>query len=231
METTDIDLDDIGAFFMKNSSPNVTLGVGPSIVPTTQTTVIKTEPKYFWQASEDSSSFSGTTNPWSTLSSSVPVNITTSGGGVASITTYNTSPLSDILTDLSSTSTSNTAQSLSPNLPSHSPSQVRITQITEFTNRYLRIRNNTHLFLQAGPTRASTLHKLLMRKDQARTRPSPVRSPEGSIMRPTKTLGGIRSSLSASNPLLSQQLVCFLLKMHEFSVLLMYKLFSRQVHR
>jgi len=190
METTDIDLDDIGAFFMKNSSPNVTLGVGPSIVPTTQTTVIKTEPKYFWQASEDSSSFSGTTNPWSTLSSSVPVSITTSGGGVASITTYNTSPLSDILTDLSSTSTSNTAQSLSPNLPSHSPSQ-------------------------AGPTRASTLHKLLMRKDQARTRPSPVRSPEGSIMRPTKTLGGIRSSLSASNPLLSQQLVCFLLKMHD----------------
>ena len=54
-----------------------------------------------------------------------------------------------------------------------------------------------------------------MRKDQARTRPSPVRSPEGSIMRPTKTLGGIRSSLSASNPLLSQQLVCFLLKMHD----------------
>jgi hypothetical protein len=26
METNDIDLDDIGALFMKNSSPNVTLG-------------------------------------------------------------------------------------------------------------------------------------------------------------------------------------------------------------
>ena len=88
--------------------------------------------------------------------------------------------------------------------------------------------------MQAGPTRASTLHKLLMRKDQAtRTRPSPVRSPDGnsclhlffvlkyfnclftflfiyfagSIMRgTTKTLGAIRNSLSASNPLLSQQL-------------------------
>lgn len=72
-----------------------------------------------------------------------------------------------------------------------------------------------------------------MRKDQAtRTRPSPVRSPDGnclhlffvlkhfnflftflyiyfagSIMRgTTKTLGAIRNSLSASNPLLSQQL-------------------------
>ena len=27
METNDIDLDDIGALFMKNSSPNVTLGM------------------------------------------------------------------------------------------------------------------------------------------------------------------------------------------------------------
>ena len=30
METVDLDLDDIGHFFMKNSSPNVTLGVGPN---------------------------------------------------------------------------------------------------------------------------------------------------------------------------------------------------------
>merc|ERR1712141_442326 len=146
--------DDIGALFMKNSSPNVTLGVGPNIAA--PSTIVKTEPKpYFWQPTDDSS-FAGSTNPWSTLSSSVPA------VGVTSITTYNTSPLSDILTDLSSTTTSNStggAQSVSPNLPSHSPSQ-------------------------AGPTRASTLHKLLMRKDQAtRTRPSPVRSPDGSIMR------------------------------------------------
>jgi hypothetical protein len=177
METNDIDLDDIGALFMKNSSPNVTLGVGPNIAA--PSTIVKTEPKpYFWQPADDSS-FAGSTNPWSTLSSSVPA------VGVTSITTYNTSPLSDILTDLSSTTSNSTggAQSVSPNLPSHSPSQ-------------------------AGPTRASTLHKLLMRKDQAtRTRPSPVRSPDGSIMRgTTKTLGAIRNSLSASNPLLSQQL-------------------------
>ena len=32
------------------------------------------------------------------------------------------------------------------------------------------------------------------------------RSPDGSIIRTPKTLGGIRNSLSASNPLLSQQL-------------------------
>lgn len=177
METNDIDLDDIGALFMKNSSPNVTLGVGPNIAA--PSTIVKTEPKpYFWQPTDDSS-FAGSTNPWSTLSSSVPA------VGATSITTYNTSPLSDILTDLSSTTSNSTggAQSVSPNLPSHSPSQ-------------------------AGPTRASTLHKLLMRKDQAtRTRPSPVRSPDGSIMRgTTKTLGAIRNSLSASNPLLSQQL-------------------------
>ena len=139
METNDIDLDDIGALFMKNSSPNVTLGtlrlffeiaiklflvkcvpctpnfyfdkfithnnnmfvsffhypltylfvyffiigVGPNIAA--PSTIVKTEPKpYFWQPTDDSS-FAGSTNPWSTLSSSVPA------VGATSITTYNTS--------------------------------------------------------------------------------------------------------------------------------------------
>ncbi len=49
----------------------------------------------------------------------------------------------------------------------------------------------------AGPERHQTLHKLLMRKE----RPSPVRSPEN-----RKTLDQMKSSLSASNPLLCQQL-------------------------
>ena len=34
METNDIDLDDIGALFMKNSSPNVTLGMYIKITET-----------------------------------------------------------------------------------------------------------------------------------------------------------------------------------------------------
>ena len=41
METEFNDLDDIGALFMKNSSPNVTLGVGPNIAAA-NSTVIKT---------------------------------------------------------------------------------------------------------------------------------------------------------------------------------------------
>lgn len=168
----DLDVDDIGNYFMKNSSPNVTLGVGPK--PSSATVVssqvaaatqIKTNSGFtphFWTLPEDSNS-SGVNNPWSSLSSSVPTSITVgagipspnavsaSGGAVVNSNSYNISPLSDILTDLSSNSGSTPNQSLSPNLPSNSPSQ-------------------------AGPTRSSTLHKLLMRKDQARQtgRPSPV---------------------------------------------------------
>ena len=41
METEFNDLDDIGALFMKNSSLNVTLGVGPNIAAA-NSTVIKT---------------------------------------------------------------------------------------------------------------------------------------------------------------------------------------------
>lgn len=52
----------------------------------------------------------------------------------------------------------------------------------------------------AGPERHSTLHKLLLRRDPV-SRPSPVRSPEN-----RKTLEKLKSSLSASNPLLCQQL-------------------------
>ena len=61
---------------------------------------------------------------------------------------------------------------------------------------------------QAGPDRShganSTLHKLLLTRNDpvaGRSRPSPVRSPENK-----KTLEKLKSSLSASNPLLSQQL-------------------------
>ena len=228
METTDIDLDDIGAFFMKNSSPNVTLGVGPSIVPTTQTTVIKTEPKYFWQASEDSSSFSGTTNPWSTLSSSVPVNITTSGGGVASITTYNTSPLSDILTDLSSTSTSNTAQSLSPNLPSHSPSQVLTTQCAN----YRILLSCSYLSFRPDPQELRHYTNFLWGKIK---------------LEPDLHLSDLQKARLWDQPKLWEefevryrlQIPCWVSNWYVFfwkcmiylPILLMYKLFSRQVHR
>ena len=59
------------------------IGVGPNIAA--PSTIVKTEPKpYFWQPTDDSS-FAGSTNPWSTLSSSVPA------VGATSITTYNTS--------------------------------------------------------------------------------------------------------------------------------------------
>lgn len=214
METVDLDLDDIGHFFMKNNSPNVTLGVGPntkSMISHSSTgssgglVQVKQQvigsagqhtsgiitPNSFWQGADDSNSFSGTTNPWSTLSSSVPVNcapgpaaIAAAGGQVSGNTSYNISPLSDILTDLSSNSGSTPNQSLSPNLPS--------PQVPS----------------QAGPTRSSTLHKLLMRKDQQRQtgRPSPVRSPDGAIMsRPSKTLEVLRNSLSSSSTLLTHQ--------------------------
>ena len=65
---------------------------------------------------------------------------------------------------------------------------------------------------QAGPDRShganSTLHKLLLTKrndpvGMKGSRPSPVRSPE---QNKNKTLEKLKSSLSASNPLLSQQL-------------------------
>ena len=165
METVDLDLDDIGHFFMKNNSPNVTLGVGPNTKsmishsstgssgglvqvkqqvtgsgnPGQHTSGIIT-PNSFWQGADDSNSFSGTTNPWSTLSSSVPVNcapgpaaIAAAGGQVSGNTSYNISPLSDILTDLSSNSGSTPNQSLSPNLPSPQvPSQVSLLLLEFF---------------------------------------------------------------------------------------------------
>ena len=170
METVDLDLDDIGHFFMKNNSPNVTLGVGPntkSMISHSSTgssgglVQVKQQvtgsgsagqhtsgiitPNSFWQGADDSNSFSGTTNPWSTLSSSVPVNcapgpaaIAAAGGQVSGNTSYNISPLSDILTDLSSNSGSTPNQSLSPNLPSPQvPSQVSLYCSSSFTKGQL----------------------------------------------------------------------------------------------
>ena len=115
------------------------------------------------------------------LSSSVPASI------------FQNSPLSDILADLSPAGAGagippNPPTSVSPNLPGSSPSH-------------------------AGPERHSTLQKLLLSKNKESAvsatvtsgaagghRPSPVRSPEN-----RKTLDKMKSSLSASNPLLCQQ--------------------------
>jgi len=118
------------------------------------------------------------------LSSSVP-------GGGTNGSVFHNSPLSDILNDLSMPSTPATvaqagASPIHDNLAGSSPSN-------------------------AGPERHSTLHKLLLRKDPVLVgRPSPVRSPEsrgsGGSGSGVKTLDKIRSSLSASNPLLAQQL-------------------------
>lgn len=198
METNDLDLDDLESMFLTISSPNVSFGVAPS-KPMMQNrppgssggvrvgggkpTSFNTN---FWQIDEPP--FSVSANPWASASNpaSSTVNASALSSSVPATLFSNISPLSDILTDLSSSSVSTAGGSagtpptaVSPNLPSNSPSQ-------------------------AGPTRHSTLHKLLMRKDPVMSRPPPVRSPEGT--RPTKTLGRMRSSLSASNPLLSQQL-------------------------
>ena len=198
METNDYDYDEIQPFFVKNNSPNVTLGIGPppSIVAAAaavaSTSMPASQPTKFQWATEDSTGFTGTSNPWSTTGNTLSGGTASSVQAVpmvntnqATVASYNISPLSDILSDLSSPNSGSTPnQSLSPNLPTGSPSQ-------------------------AGPTRSSTLHKLLMRKDQARQvtgRPSPVRSPDGTtLVRPNKTLEIMRHSLSSSSTLLSQQ--------------------------
>ena len=118
-------------------SPNVTLGIGPppSVIAAASTSMPTSQPTKFQWATEDST-FTGTSNPWSSN--------TTSGGTATSVqavplvqgqgpvaTSYNISPLSDILSDLSSpTGGSTPNQSLSPNLPIGSPSQVRLFLFT-----------------------------------------------------------------------------------------------------
>jgi hypothetical protein len=131
MEAVDLDLDDIGNFFMKNSSPNVTLGVGPTkVTPGQQAVSASGQMTHLRQASSQpaNSNFSNTywsegPNPWSSMATSSNV-----GTVPTSNSSYNISPLSDILTDLSSNSTLGSNQSLSPNLPSHSPSQAGPTR-------------------------------------------------------------------------------------------------------
>ena len=120
MEAVDLDFDDsIGNYFMKNNSPNVTLGVGPKGMTQSkmQTSNSANFPTTFWHE---------TGSNWSSLSSSVPGPSSTATAAQVQpgSSTYNISPLSDILTDLSSNSGSTPTQSLSPNLPSHSPSQA-----------------------------------------------------------------------------------------------------------
>jgi len=165
----------------------------------------------FWQATQDEMIFgaqglrhpsdSSTTTVGSnsannsiipSLSSSVPVNLF-----------HNvTSPLSDILTDLSPPQSNTYVQSNSPSLrPTISPNGLIIGSTIANT----LLSPNTQTPSNAGPTRNSTLHKLLMQRkgDGPMTgRPSPVRSPEA-----RKTLEQMKNSLSTSNPLISQQLL------------------------
>ena len=168
----------------------------------------------FWQANTDEMIFGGSSirhpsdssvttvgsnttanSTITSLSSSVPVNIF-----------HNvSSPLSDILTDLSPTPQPNSPISIggvSPSLRSTiSPNGFIIGSTIANT----LLSPNTQTPSNAGPTRNSTLHKLLMQRkgDGPITgRPSPVRSPEA-----RKTLEQMRNSLSTSNPLISQQLL------------------------
>ncbi|XP_059082936.1 uncharacterized protein LOC131880347 isoform X2 [Tigriopus californicus] len=159
------------------------IGVASSQTPSSQgSNFIQGNDDQFPFATSSYSSQSGGTTFGSKdlLSSSVPANI------------FQNSPLSDILSDFTSTCGTNTSQatssstrvspSVSPHLPSHSPSH-------------------------AGPERThhSQLHKLLLRREHpVGSRPSPVRSPESRQQK--ATLERIRTNLSASNPLLTQQL-------------------------
>ena len=165
----------------------------------------------FWQATQDEMIFGaqGLRHPSDTstttagsnsannstipsLSSSVPVNLFQNVN----------SPLSDILTDLSPPPANTYVQSKSPSLrPAISPNGFIIGSTIGNT----LLSPNTQTPSNAGPTRNSTLHKLLMQKTRdgpINGRPSPVRSPEA-----RKTLEQMKNSLSTSNPLISQQLL------------------------
>ena len=169
----------------------------------------------FWQASTDElifgassirspldSSGGAANSGIASLSSSVPVEIFTNVN----------SPLSGIPTELSPPS-GNTS-SLQPNSPlslrGMSPSIGTSVSPNGFIIGSSTIGNallspNTQTPSNAGPTRNSTLHKLLMQRkgDNPITgRPSPVRSPEA-----RKTLEQMKNSLSTSNSLISQQLL------------------------
>ncbi|XP_040581457.1 uncharacterized protein REPTOR [Lepeophtheirus salmonis] len=109
---------------------------------------------------------------------------------------HGNSPLSDIiLPDFNPTSPGNII-AVSPSVISSGPPP----RSASFSGQRPVIVGPGKAPSHAGPERVSTLHKLL----QAQNRPSPVRSPES---RSNKTLIQMKSSLlSASNPLLSQQL-------------------------
>jgi len=133
------------------------------------------------------------------LSSSVPVNIF-----------HNvTSPLSDILTELSP-GPSNVQNNSNISVSGVSPSMRSTISPNGFivgsTIANTLLSPNAQTQSNAGPVgRNSTLHKLLMQRkgDGPITgRPSPVRSPEA-----RKTLEQMKNSLSTSNPLISQQLL------------------------
>ena len=174
----------------------------------------------FWQASTDDIMFgassihrhpsdsstatigssSAANSTITSLSSSVPVNLF-----------HNvTSPLSDILTDLSpgpsnvQTNSSISGSGVSPSMRSTiSPNGFVVGSTISNT----LLSPNAQTQSNVGPVgRNSTLHKLLMQRkggDGPITgRPSPVRSPEA-----RKTLEQMKNSLSTSNPLISQQLL------------------------
>jgi hypothetical protein len=174
---------DINDFFTNDSSKNVSFGVPYK-------PVVKTEPTFgpTSQPQQQMQPNSSGGNFWHTEPDSLffgTTSFTSQSGGVA------TTSSKDLLS-------SSVPGSIFPNSPlgdilsdlnpSPNPPQVPSPSVSP------------NLPSHAGPERHSTLHKLLLRKDPV-SRPSPVRSPEN-----RKTLEKLKSSLSASNPLLCQQL-------------------------
>jgi hypothetical protein len=201
---------------MNNSSWNNRIIQATNVTPLTNMN--------FWQATTDEMLFGPSTSGHPSNSSSNTVGGSSTGTGATfsgAMTSLSSSvpvnlfhnvssPLSDILTDLSPSSgntcipsnSSISISGMSPSLRSTiSPNGFIIG--SPIANPLLS--PNTPTPSNAGPTRNSTLHKLLMQRkgDGPITgRPSPVRSPES-----RKTLEQMKNSLSTSNPLISQQLL------------------------
>ena len=208
-EFDDLDL------FLTNSSPNVSFGVAQpqDIKPTTspltfQSAAVKQEilqPSVqqaarpttftplmnpnFWQANTDEMLFGGTMINTSGGNGGPPMS--SSGLLSSSVPALFPNPLSDILTEL-------TPNPTDPARPASGNESVSPHTVSE---DILSPLINDPSPSQVGPTRHSTLHRLLMqRKGEAqgvKARPSPVRSPEG-----RKTLDQLRNSLSTSSTLM-----------------------------
>jgi hypothetical protein len=146
LELNDLDVD-LNDYFTTDISKDVSLGAPYHVHPPA---AVKTEStSSFWQQ-DDSMLFSSSSMTGQTGGTTFSSKDLLSSSVPATI--FQNSPLSDILTDLPASPVS----VVSPNPPSQSPSH-------------------------AGPERhhgasASTLHRLLLKKETSR--PSPVRSPE-----------------------------------------------------